>query len=493
MNKSCCTGTFDPCPNGIPDAGCVAYTGANLPCLGVTTNMRLDDILALIEVQACTSGDNLTFNNAITRTDNLVQWGGLLVKNTIFDFNGFDVTVEGVAEDDSSPFLLAIDGSNNIKVVAASTFITDVPATTLPSTIGQNGISATFDFDSRTYTVELGANPLIHPTTLDLAGFILNMPDDNMQFYGINLTSVTTFASIDFQHLLHVDLSGANDNAGQTTHAGYFTNTHTGTTSRNVGLFSEATGGTENFAAYFNQQIRLCDPSIEGQRLDIFGGNPSAIAGFGSNLVIQMNTVQHVQFQTDTVRWNGQGADLLYEFRVCGDVDDNLLNIQAGGGLASHNMIGINQSPLYTLDVRTKYTSRFANSVFYIGNWVGKRHFPNTDPIPVPAIGFGVGHRFQLENSSETLFEAARLDFVSTAITAASESVDCVINLVNAGAVGAKFTVKSTGAIQTVQPSGSGAGQWLLGKLITAAVTASTTRYLEVMVDGVVYKLIVST
>lgn len=490
MANSCCSNT-DPCPQGLVDAKCVPYTGANLNCIGATTNERLDVILAKIDAALCTAGLNLTFNNAITNTDGVVQLGGPLIKDTVIDFVTFNLGLSNVEEDDTSPFLLGQDSNGNIKLVAATTFVTDVPATTLPSTVAQNGLNASFDFDSRTYTVEMGG-PLLHGTTVDLSGYVLSLPDDQLHFYGVYLTANTTLASGDTQHLLHVELSGANDNAGQTTNAGYFSNSHTGITSKNIGVFAEAIGGTENFAGYFNQQIRLCDPTIEGQRLDIFGGNPSAISGFGANLIIQMNGVTHAQLQTDTVRWNGQGVDLNYEFRICGDTEDNLLNVQAGAGLTTHNMIGINQTPAYTLDVRTKYKSRHATDLFYAGNWVAKRDFPVTDPIPVPVIGYGVGHRFQIENSSELLFEAARLDFVTTAITTASESVDYVLNLVNAGTVGAKFTVKSTGAIQTVQPSGNGAGLIRAGKVRAAAVTLDTANYWEVEIDGVVKKVLLA-
>lgn len=48
------------------------------------------------------------------------------------------------------------------------------------------------------------------------------------------------------------------------------------------------------------------------------------------------------------------------------------------------------------------------------------------------------------------------------------------------------------GTISTVS-SGAGSGKWALGKLVTAAVTPDATRYLEVKVDGVVLKLIIST
>lgn len=49
------------CPS-YPDAKCVVYTGANLPCTGIKTNDRLDKILGLIEAKICTgSGGGNTF------------------------------------------------------------------------------------------------------------------------------------------------------------------------------------------------------------------------------------------------------------------------------------------------------------------------------------------------------------------------------------------------------------------------------------------------
>jgi hypothetical protein len=51
------------------------------------------------------------------------------------------------------------------------------------------------------------------------------------------------------------------------------------------------------------------------------------------------------------------------------------------------------------------------------------------------------------------------------------------------------FIVYGNGSISTNQPSAAGAGRWKLGKVVSATVTAVTNKYLEVMVDGVVYKL----
>jgi hypothetical protein len=45
------------------------------------------------------------------------------------------------------------------------------------------------------------------------------------------------------------------------------------------------------------------------------------------------------------------------------------------------------------------------------------------------------------------------------------------------------------GKIKTSQPSANGAGAWKLGKKVTATVTIKTTEYIEVDIDGVIYKL----
>ena len=46
-----------------------------------------------------------------------------------------------------------------------------------------------------------------------------------------------------------------------------------------------------------------------------------------------------------------------------------------------------------------------------------------------------------------------------------------------------------SGKIKTVQPSANGAGAWKLGKKVTATVSLVTTDYIEVDIDGVIYKI----
>lgn len=84
-------------------------------------------------------------------------------------------------------------------------------------------------------------------------------------FGGLNLSSSSTAAASNSQVLFSSILSGANSNSGQATAAGYFSNTHTGTTSTNEGIFASATGGTTNSA--------IIIPTDGGNLL--VGGTPS--------------------------------------------------------------------------------------------------------------------------------------------------------------------------------------------------------------------------
>jgi len=65
------------------------------------------------------------------------------------------------------------------------------------------------------------------------------------------LSSTSTAAASSAQKLLEVLLSGANSTSSQWTYAGYFSNTHTGTSSTNYGIYATASGGTKNWAATF--------------------------------------------------------------------------------------------------------------------------------------------------------------------------------------------------------------------------------------------------
>lgn len=72
---------------------------------------------------------------------------------------------------------------------------------------------------------------------------------------GLKLFSNSTAATGNTQKLFDVQSAGANATSGQSTYAGYFKNTHTGTSSTNYGLYTEASGGTNNYSIYSNSGI----------------------------------------------------------------------------------------------------------------------------------------------------------------------------------------------------------------------------------------------
>lgn len=311
--KSCCNNITDDCPQGKPNASCVIYTGGNLPCLGATTNMRLDEILGLIEELACESGLNLTYNNWLNRNQNVVQFGGTLVNNTTIDFVSYEVAVDNLGQDDTSPFLMSIDNNGIWKKVASTTFATSTEGQTLPSTVAENGLNYSFDLPSKQYTIHLGGpliedtnidfdvfnlsltnvpsgsaisllsldvdgniittdfasilsfqnaltltgsvvewgGTLLHDTTVTQGGFSTNFVNNSLtQTNGFNITSVSTGAAINNQRLLNVSLSGANATSNQITRAATVLNTHTGTGSQNIGIYASASGAATNYSIF---------------------------------------------------------------------------------------------------------------------------------------------------------------------------------------------------------------------------------------------------
>jgi hypothetical protein len=64
---------------------------------------------------------------------------------------------------------------------------------------------------------------------------------------GVTINSTATDAASNTQKAFEVLQSGANGTSTQTTYGGYFSNTKTGTSSTNVGLYATASGGTTNY------------------------------------------------------------------------------------------------------------------------------------------------------------------------------------------------------------------------------------------------------
>lgn len=94
---------------------------------------------------------------------------------------------------------------------------------------------------------------------------------DSFAGSGLTLSSTSTAAAGNAQQLFVAQISGANTNSSQTTYAGRFSNTHTGTGAVNVAATFNASGGTSNYAALFQA-------GLVG-----IGANPSVILDVNHN------------------------------------------------------------------------------------------------------------------------------------------------------------------------------------------------------------------
>lgn len=136
-------------------------------------------------------------------------------------------------------------------------FVTNALSFTIGGSPGTNGQVLTSNGTNATWaTPAVGGSSvfsdLIAATgtnTIDNVGYAQEWQWNSLAgATGLKLSSNSTAAASNAQALLEVNLSGANATSTQTTYAGRFINSHTGTGSTNVAGYFEASGGTNNAA-----------------------------------------------------------------------------------------------------------------------------------------------------------------------------------------------------------------------------------------------------
>ena len=109
-------------------------------------------------------------------------------------------------------------------------------------------------------------------------------------------------AALTGQKGLNISLSGVNATGAQTTYGAYLSNTHSGT-SNNVGLYATASGGTNNYAAIFDQGNVGIGTTTPGDKLEVVGSillsssNPKLYSS--NNLAIQSGSAAQIFFNTN--------------------------------------------------------------------------------------------------------------------------------------------------------------------------------------------------
>ena len=114
---------------------------------------------------------------------------------------------------------------------------------------------------------------------------------------GLKLSSTSTAATSNLQKLFEISTTGANSTSTQTTYGAYLSNTHSGTASTNVGLYTTASGATNNIGldvdqgqSLFGGTTLITEPGYSQSlaQLNIVAtntsnGSQSAIAGIHGN------------------------------------------------------------------------------------------------------------------------------------------------------------------------------------------------------------------
>lgn len=130
---------------------------------------------------------------------------------------------------------------------------------------------------------------------------------------GLALSSTSTAAASNTQKVFSISLSGANANSTQTTYGSYITNTHTGTSSTNVGGYFSASGGTNNYGLIieagnvgigitaptaFTHIVQPVSTSGSPTALLVAGGAHTTLTASTEATDINFNLARTVQFAT---------------------------------------------------------------------------------------------------------------------------------------------------------------------------------------------------
>lgn len=136
----------------------------------------------------------------------------------------------------------------------------------------------------------------------------------------IDLSVNSTAAAGDTQKVLNVTTTGTNGTAGQDTYAGYFSNTHDGSTSTNYGVYSTATSGTSaNYAGWFAGNFIVAaptDPTKVWLSVTPVATGAGGTVSIGDTGTANGGTIFSINDNSNTFGFNSNG---LLNFTVAGN------------------------------------------------------------------------------------------------------------------------------------------------------------------------------
>ena len=361
--------------DNVASGGTIGSTGlTNLVDFVTTDNAEKVDVNATLEASTVVmeSADNATTKQVvrITSAGTVALPAGLFngeVK-TLVNKSGSSVTIDPTSTITilgASTYSLGNGNSITVRYVTSATDweMYSVGATSLPASAG--GSSGQVQYNSGGSLA--GNASFAYAPGATTGDEVLITANSISSGKGLDITSNSTAATGNTQTLAKIALSGANASSSQTTYALDVANTHTGTTSTNVGVRADASGGTDNVSIALGANSTQL---IRGERRTSDAG--------GSDLRLQAGGA----FSGGT---NRAGGNLLLSGGIstgsAGSEIQFLTATNSGSGTADRNptqkmvlnrsgQLGIGtNSPAYILDVQ--------GGQFRL-NWYGTATTPNS-------------------------------------------------------------------------------------------------------------------
>lgn len=255
----------------------------------------------------------------------------------------------------------------------------------------------------------------------------------------LNLASTSTAATSNTQTVLKVATSGANATSTQTTYGGYFTNTHTGTSSTNIAGYFSASGGTNNYAAIFeNGNVGIGTTSPDA-KLRI-GNSGTGDGYFKFDIASNLNPTLTLSGDTTNGYYPGIDFMPLGSATVGGSIQAFSLT---GGLYLGVRGTGTNGN-LYVQNDNSSRTNTVSDILKIVGNTTG-----------TVANGYGVGILLQGESSTTISRDMASIRTRWTDVTDATRTADLGIFTTANATTAERVTITGAGnvGIGTTGPS----------------------------------------
>lgn len=228
---------------------------------------------------------------------------------------------------------------------------------------------------------------------------------------GLHLTSTSTAAASNAQRLFAVSLSGTNATSAQTTAAGYFSNTHAGTTSTNYGIQAIASGGTTTNFALFTGSSAGGDGRVNINNATNSANHTVLLKSINNTVDVGLLILANNESQSTAYAYNGvrgssglglaaQSGDVsIATSATSGNFDNNgQINFVVGAG-AGLSVGAASFTPIGMIDISGTHSNQYALAVRGTGYTVA-------GAVIVPSVSPVAGQNAAVFTTGGTLIEA---------------------------------------------------------------------------------------